>query len=79
MIVVEVSAMDLTSVIVDSFKDFFDAMGMQVLSLPLIIAATYILSFLVLRLIKIPKSISKSLSSLVTLIVFYFTFTNIFS
>lgn len=71
--------MDLTSVIADAIKDAFDAIGMQILTFSLIIIATYVLSFLVLRLIKIPKSILKPLSLLVTSIVFYFTFVNIFT
>lgn len=61
MIVVEA-----TTVITDSIKASFDAMGMQILSFPLIIVATYFFSFLALRLKKMPKSIAKPISSLVT-------------
>ncbi|MEK5070724.1 hypothetical protein [Sporosarcina sp. FSL K6-1508] len=65
-------------VIIEPLKEAFTKMGMQIISLALIITVSYVVVYLLLSVIKAPVVLRKSVSLLVTAAVSYYAYVEIF-
>jgi len=64
--------------VTESVKVAFNDMGMQLISFALIIVAAYVISYLLLSVIKVPVGLRKFISTMVMLVAMYFSFNSIF-
>jgi len=65
-------------VIIEPLKEAFTKMGMQFISLALIIAVSYVVVYLLLSVIKAPVVLRKFVSLIVTAAVSYYAYVEIF-
>ena len=64
--------------IIEPLKEAFTKMSMQIISLALIIAVSYVVVYLLLSVIKAPVVLRKFVSLIVTAAVSYYAYVEIF-
>ncbi|RHW38714.1 hypothetical protein D1B33_07525 [Lysinibacillus yapensis] len=66
-------------IVTESLKQSFDEMAMKLITFTIVILAAYSIPYLLLGLIRLPHFIKHSVSVLVVLGAFYFSFARIFT
>ncbi|MFF2754326.1 hypothetical protein ACFVR1_11355 [Psychrobacillus sp. NPDC058041] len=70
--------MDNENVILGPLKEVFNNMGIQLISFGVTIVIAYVVTFLILRVVKVPAPLTKFISLMTTLIVMYYAYKQIF-
>ena len=69
---------DCVDAITESLTTALNKAGAQFISLALIIAGAYVIAYLLLSLIRVPKGIRNFISSIITAIAGYYAYIEIF-
>jgi len=59
-------------------QDTFSNMAVQLIMFALLITAAYVLTYIILRALKVPIVLTKPISAVVMLFTMYYSFTEIF-